>query len=598
MLIISALPVIASAAQAETGCSRHGTQYRGDRTIKEKGTCQEPGIVEYECDYPGFFGIGRCNRTWQNVEFTVTCHTTEVAAKEATCAEPGNTAGITCSDCGQDKTKCAYCAEHLAEVIPTSEEHTLETLPAVPATCTATGLTEGKHCTVCGTVTVQQTVVEKAEHTSVAIEDSDPTCSLPGTTGGTKCSVCGEVLTEPTTTPATNQHVYETFVETKVAATCIQKGIAIYKCNTCELTQAQETDFSSTHNWKYVRPQKDSPLNCTTPGVGVYECEDCKATSAQETSKLGHALEVKEVVYEATCTDRSVTTYVCNRVGCGFSPTIVGEPNGHTEETIPGKDATCAETGLTDGTKCSVCGEVLEKQVAIPTLDHNWGEKKPDLEPTCTEDGYTAYRECQDCPAIDGKTVIPKKGHTYVNHKCKDCESRDPDCSHTNRTVINQAATCSATGIESFTCHDCGDAYEKVLPKLAHTEVDQSVAATCTQKGKTHKVCSVCGEDTVGPVEIPTIAHSYVNGFCSVCGVNSKPNCSHPWYRRSTERVNSTCTEHGYEIVTCTECRAVVSENYELPLASHRYVNGFCSACSGVQPNRFTFDFQDVFIVG
>ena len=39
---------------------------------------------------------------------------------------------------------------------------------------------------------------------------------------------------------------------------------------------------------------------------------------------------------------------------------------GHTEETIPGKAATCTEDGLTDGKKCSVCGEILEEQQVIP----------------------------------------------------------------------------------------------------------------------------------------------------------------------------------------------------------------------------------------
>ena len=44
---------------------------------------------------------------------------------------------------------------------------------------------------------------------------------------------------------------------------------------------------------------------------------------------------------------------------------------GHTEEIIPGKAATCTEDGLTDGKKCSVCGEILEKQQTIPA-GHNF----------------------------------------------------------------------------------------------------------------------------------------------------------------------------------------------------------------------------------
>jgi len=44
----------------------------------------------------------------------------------------------------------------------------------------------------------------------------------------------------------------------------------------------------------------------------------------------------------------------------------------HTEEIIPGKEATCTETGLTEGKKCAVCGEVLVAQEVIPALGHDF----------------------------------------------------------------------------------------------------------------------------------------------------------------------------------------------------------------------------------
>ena len=52
---------------------------------------------------------------------------------------------------------------------------------AVAATCTTTGLTEGKHCSVCNTVLVAQTVVAATGHTW-----TDATCTAPKT-----CSICG-----------------------------------------------------------------------------------------------------------------------------------------------------------------------------------------------------------------------------------------------------------------------------------------------------------------------------------------------------------------------------------------------------------------------
>ena len=42
----------------------------------------------------------------------------------------------------------------------------------------------------------------------------------------------------------------------------------------------------------------------------------------------------------------------------------------HTEEVIPAVDPTCTQTGLTEGTRCSECGEVLVEQEVVPALGH------------------------------------------------------------------------------------------------------------------------------------------------------------------------------------------------------------------------------------
>ncbi len=44
----------------------------------------------------------------------------------------------------------------------------------------------------------------------------------------------------------------------------------------------------------------------------------------------------------------------------------------HVVETVDGYAAGCLTPGLTDGTKCAVCGEVLTAQEVIPALGHDW----------------------------------------------------------------------------------------------------------------------------------------------------------------------------------------------------------------------------------
>ena len=77
---------------------------------------------------------------------------------------------------------------------------------------------------------------------------------------------------------------------------------------------------------------------------------------------------------------------------------MYGARAAHTPETVPAKAATCTENGLTDGEKCSVCGNILTAQSAIPAKGHSPGKAA-----TCT----TAQR-CIVC----GETLVKAKGHT------------------------------------------------------------------------------------------------------------------------------------------------------------------------------------------
>lgn len=83
-----------------------------------------------------------------------------------------------------------------------------------------------------------------------------------------------------------------------------------------------------------------------------------------------HTHEYEVVIIAPTCTEQGFTTYTCS---CGDTYVSDKVPAlGHTEETIPAVAATCIETGLTEGKKCSVCGEVLVAQETVSALGHDW----------------------------------------------------------------------------------------------------------------------------------------------------------------------------------------------------------------------------------
>ena len=121
--------------------------------------------------------------------------------------------------------------------------HKLIVDEAIAPTCESIGLTEGSHCELCGKLLVKQEVVpalghnyennvctrcgeketDVPEHVHVLVVDSAvaPTCTQSGLTEGIHCSSCGGVLLEQTVIPAKGHN--ETWI-IENDATCTQSG--------------------------------------------------------------------------------------------------------------------------------------------------------------------------------------------------------------------------------------------------------------------------------------------------------------------------------------------------------------------------------------
>ena len=122
--------------------------------------------------------------------------------RPATCTEP---------------SKCSKCGRTEGEPLG----HTVALDPAVEPSCTETGLTEGKHCSVCGEVLVPQETVPALGHNEETDPAVEPTCTETGLTEGERCSVCGAVLAAQDTIPALG-HDWEdaTFFQPRTCRRC------------------------------------------------------------------------------------------------------------------------------------------------------------------------------------------------------------------------------------------------------------------------------------------------------------------------------------------------------------------------------------------
>jgi len=140
----------------------------------------------------------------------------------------------------------------------------------------------------------------------------------------------------------------------------------------------------STHKWGTPTVVE---ADCITDGTTTHTCTDttCKKTVViLDQPALRH-----DLTEPATCT----TPQTCKR--CGY---VAQEATNHKDSIVvdAGKDATCTEKGLTEGSHCSVCGTVIVAQEEIALKDHDYSDWIVEKEATKKEEGLKA-KTCNLC---------------------------------------------------------------------------------------------------------------------------------------------------------------------------------------------------------
>ena len=331
--------------------------------------------------------------------------------------------------------------------------------PKAP-TCTETGLTAGKHCSVCGTVTVEQTVVPATGHDVEGVlpvrENEKPaTCTVDGSYDLVKyCKTCSKEAGRTTVTVTATGHSYTapTFVWAD-DFTCVVN----YGCANC--TETFEAACAVTNDGA-VASCKEEVIKTYTATVTIGE-ETYTDDKTETLAKKPHTEATKEeVITEATCGvagSKKVTTY------CSVCETEIKTETAEIPALNHSYDGTytCVNCGKT---KCEVEGHTLQHFEAIPA--------------NCTNSGQVEYWLCMVCnlkfadkdatTILDRVTIDPNGEHTWGEWKSND------DGTHTRVCTINtnhtEDGTCDTT---QGACPVCGYEAPVVVTYVAEVNGEQ-----------------------------------------------------------------------------------------------------------------------------
>ena len=557
-------------------------------------TCTEQGYTTYTCECGDSYTdayVAALGHSYDNGVITTEPTCTGVGVKTFTCAactdtyteeinETGhsyesNVTPPTCTEQGYTTYTCACGDSYVADEIP-ALGHTEIVYSAVEPTCTATGLTEGKKCSACGEITLAQEIISALGHTPIIDAAVEPTCTESGLTEGSHCDVCGEILVAQISVPVKG-HSFGDWYETK-APTEAESGEKRRDCRDCEHYEtATIATLNHSHDrWEQITLEAVEPT-CTATGLTEgKKCSACgEITLAQEIiSALGHT-PIIDAAVEPTCTESGLTEGshcdVCGEIlvaqisvpvkghsfgdwyetkapteaesgekrrdcrDCEHYETATIATLNHSHDrweqiTLEAVEPTCTATGLTEGKKCSACGEITLAQETISALGHT-PIVDAAVEPTCTESGLTEGSHCDVCGEILViQASIPANGHSFDDG------------------VITKEPTEEETGIRTFTCDTCGEEKAEVIPSLSHIHRYESIitAPNCKEQGYTTNICA-CGD-------------SYIDTYVEATG--------HAFGAWAVSCV-PTCTEKGEEIRICANCD--LGERREIAAKGHDY---------------------------
>ena len=600
-------PTCSSKGYTKYTCSVCSYSYNADETAKLAHTPKALSAVASTCTSTGLTAGSKCsvcnepivaqeitpklehNYSSWNTLITPTC--TKEGKKQRTCSRCNNVESATLektdhswnssytvdkkATCTAEGTKSIHCKDCTATKNSTSipkAEHTVVTLAQKPATCTSTGLTAGSKCSSCNTTIVAQEVTPKTDHNYSSWNTLiTPTCSKEGKKQRS-CSSCNNV--ESATLEKTD-HSWNSSYTVDKKATCTAEGTKSIHCKNCSVTK-NSTSIPKAEHTIVTLAQK--PATCTSTGLTAgSKCSVCNKTIvAQEiTPKTDHGWNSSYTVdKKATCTAEGTKSIHCKDCTATKNSTSIPKAE-HTIVTLAQKPATCNSTGLTAGSKCSVCNETIVAQQTIDKLSHSYGSWKTVSASTCVREGKE-QRICSLCNNVETKS-LEKSDHKEIAGKTQNVHSKCPVCNETlstkhtfNLTIEND----STADIYKYTC-DCGYQYTKVIPISVCEHIDEDM----------NDLCDLCNENTSQKTTIYYKDCEDCNGSgCKVMIKNIRPIHT----IRKSMIFKSTYTFHIANLMFFNARKDISLESTQKNKISFMY--NTCTTCNGVGTLELTIE--------
>ena len=253
-----------------------------------------------------------------------------------------------------------------------------------------------------------------------------------------------------------------------VAPTCTEAGYQYSRCSYCGAETAHRPIAALGHKESFIWTTT-RVATCAEEGERAKLCERCNAPVTTEVlSKPEHTPSGWTVIEPKTCYEDGERAKICTECNQHVQTEVLKA--GHTVKILKATDATCTESGLTQGKMCTECEQILVAQEIIPALNHDYRSVAA-TSPTCSQYGYTE-------------------------------------------------------GVQCFNCKEWTSGHEQI-DKIEHTVViDAAVPATCTESGLSEgSHCSVCKEVFVKQNKTSPLGHSFsiYTNTCTRCPLKEYP---------------------------------------------------------------------------